>query len=195
MGHSTTSLLWRLPALWNMPRLFHRAGYNASMQAYMYSLPHKTHVLVCSLCIRQHFSLCQECPTCRRIYAESIDLDPNHTVDEIVDAFKSIRHSLMKTINESKARKENTIADQGQCPICNGFFDASKMEAHVDKCLDKQRHDEASIKAQRQPISKPVFALMKDAQLKKTLADYGLPTTGERSVSIACICIHVIFIL
>lgn len=109
-------------------------------------------------------------------------MDPNHTVDEIVEAFKCIRRSLLQTLPESKETKPDTpVLEQGQCPICNIFVDISKLESHADSCLEKQRL-ESSTKSQRQPISKPVFALMKDAQLKKTLTDFGLPTTGERSV-------------
>ena len=113
-------------------------------------------------------------------------MEPNHTVDEIVDAFKTIRRSLMQAIAESKGTDTGAKVEQGQCPICNGFFDITKVESHVEKCLEKQRID-SSTKPQRQPISKPVFALMKDAQLKKTLTDFSLPTNGDRPVPISII--------
>lgn len=80
-----------------------------------------------------------------------------------------------------KHRSDVNQPDQSVCPICSLPFSVSEIEQHVDKCLQASQ---ASSKHQstRQPISKPVFALMKDTQLRKILGDFGLPASGDRSV-------------
>jgi hypothetical protein len=110
-------------------------------------------------------------------------MEPNFTVDEIVESFKSIRPHIMRICNQFKKDKGEEAFNNGQtqCPICNLLFEASKIELHVDNCIDSRRSS-GGTKTSRQPLPKPVFSLMKDAQMKKALLDYGLPTTGDRTV-------------
>ena len=133
-------------------------------------------MLVCSLCLRQHLSLCTECPSCRQDLTENKEFEPNYTVDEIVEAYSAIKKPLFEALN---TRKES-LTKRHQCPICRLFFGEKEIQEHASACIEKQA--KADNKVKRQPLSKPVFTLMKDAQLKKLLIDYGLPSIGERQV-------------
>src|SRR5262249_286479 len=71
------------------------------------------------------------------------------------------------------------LNDDGfMCPECRDFVSLVNAQEHDVKCSAKK----LSLKASegRQPLSKPVFSLMKDTQLKRYLIDYGIPSNADR---------------
>lgn len=97
-----------------------------------------------------------------------------------MEAFKSIRELLNDTFKT--ASKEAKLSEI--CPVCNGIFALNILESHVNGCLNKNEKKN-NAESKRTPIPKPVFNLMKDLQIKKSLSDYGLPTIGDRPVILA----------
>lgn len=75
--------------------------------------------------------------------------------------------------------------DRLSCPVCNKSFQSNEirnLEEHVEQCLYPEA--KAKLTASKRRLSKPVYNLMKDAELKKLLAELSLPTTGDRDLLI-----------
>lgn len=96
-----------------------------------------------------------------------------------MEAFRSIKPSLLEKLEERKTLGE--VEDDGViCSSCEKFFSLSDFIVHESKCL--KQPSKSIIRQSRQYITKPVFSLMKDAQLKKFLSDYDIISTGDRQV-------------
>lgn len=67
------------------------------------------------------------------------------------------------------------------CPICNKpLVGMAEIERHFEFCKGSNT---SSNSGSLKPLPKPVYHLLKDAQIRSKLEDLGLRTTGDRTVT------------
>ncbi|RKP26257.1 hypothetical protein SYNPS1DRAFT_28046 [Syncephalis pseudoplumigaleata] len=100
------------------------------------------------------------------------------------------RRSATSTTSSRSSTKQTE--ETGECPVCNQTYSMSRLAAHVNRCLEAgpPPSSPASSKSQVVPryvppkLSKCVYSVMKDKQLRALLEQHGLPTHGDRATLI-----------
>ncbi|KAI8054640.1 hypothetical protein BDF22DRAFT_742579 [Syncephalis plumigaleata] len=86
------------------------------------------------------------------------------------------------------------VEDTGECPVCNQVYSMSRLVAHVNRCLEgggtlsspspspssSSRNTTSTTRYVPPKLSKCVYSVMKDKQLRALLEQHGLPTHGDR---------------
>ncbi len=93
-----------------------------------------------------------------------------------------VRKSARRPIVSPAAAVEAPLAE---CPVCGTSLPVARIEQHVDLCLMRgpstRSADGGSVPAlPMKRLSKPVYNLLKDSELKRLLQELQLPTSGER---------------
>lgn len=83
--------------------------------------------------------------------------------------------------------QKNDCPSRLPCPICDKIFDAAHIESHVGVCVQeaefkKDDEDLENKKKRLKPLPKPIYHLLKDAQIRAKLKELQLPTHGHREV-------------
>lgn len=93
-----------------------------------------------------------------------------------------------------KSARKNPIEpshSEVDCPLCGTGFPPDRIEEHVELCLlrsDKKgslpfnQSPRQDSKLAWKKMTKPVYNLLKDVEIKRLLNDLQLPTTGDREV-------------
>ena len=159
------------------------------------------HHTFCSLCIRKYLQFKQACPCCHLTLHEP-DLRPDKTAEYMIPVFQSLVTRLesgadkqYRNITEMSSDKENsspninqTDKDHGArssqkqtCSYCKVSVSSKNFDVHMRNCRDSStiKPETVTVKKKAQPLPKMVYALMKDAQLKKLCKDYGLSSSGK----------------
>lgn len=161
----------------------------------------------CSLCIRKHMTYRAQCPTCFQDASEP-ELRNNRLVDEVLRLYKKLKESLQNSSQPQvqvktepfqpvepvniKIKKEPSTSCQQQkvedvkdltpidfgevsCPVCYKTISSDRINIHLDTCLKVQEK-----KSDKKSLSKLVYHLLSDKEIKKKLKQHGLSVTGER---------------
>lgn len=124
--------------------------------------------LFCSLCIRQCLDKEDRCPVCRRAATHG-DVARDLRFQLCADVFAAARPSLLGAAVRfaPEARAAGGAASGA----------AAKAGAHQS---DLAAAAAAAASIERRRIVAPVYKMKKDADLRKDLGAWGLPTTGAR---------------
>lgn len=66
------------------------------------------------------------------------------------------------------------------CPICHKYFPPADLERHAAFCKGETLERTRVLKS----LAKPVYHLLRDAQIRGKLAELGLKTSGDRGTLI-----------
>nr|ACO14717.1 Postreplication repair E3 ubiquitin-protein ligase RAD18 [Caligus clemensi] len=124
----------------------------------------------CSLCIRRYLLYKLQCPSCFHELHEN-DLIPNKPLRDILQ-------QLAITLPKSDSSPSKDCENRGIAVL------SSKFEAHSLHCSNSPSKL-LKAKIALKPISKPVYHIMKDSELKKKLKEEGLCIKGDRKALIA----------
>uniref|UniRef100_A0A0K2TX19 RING-type E3 ubiquitin transferase n=1 Tax=Lepeophtheirus salmonis TaxID=72036 RepID=A0A0K2TX19_LEPSM len=124
----------------------------------------------CSLCIRRYMIYKLQCPACFQELHER-DLIPN----------KPLRDVLL-LLSQNKSRDPSLSQD---CNICGVTILTAKLEAHSLQCSNSPSKTNKTLISSMKPISKPVYHLLKDSDLKKKLKEVGLCIKGDRKTLVS----------
>jgi hypothetical protein len=95
----------------------------------------------------------------------------------------SLSQSSQNSQERRKSHRKQLEAESIPCPVCNKKVAADTIERHVDMCLDGGHASPFISKTTiRKRMSKPVYNLLKDLDIKRLLTELSLPLTGERDV-------------
>ncbi|KFQ27217.1 E3 ubiquitin-protein ligase RAD18, partial [Mesitornis unicolor] len=74
------------------------------------------------------------------------------------------------------------VVKKVECPVCDVAIPEQYINKHLDSCLtrDEKRDSLRSSAQKRKPMSKVVYNLLSDRDLKKKLKEHGLSTCGTR---------------
>ncbi|XP_046996084.1 E3 ubiquitin-protein ligase RAD18-like isoform X1 [Schistocerca americana] len=99
----------------------------------------------------------------------------------------SIKIPAMFTSPKKNVQNTEPALRKVTCPVCNVDIPEKNINFHLDNCL-KREEDQVKIREQqhetRKLLKKPVFSLLKQADLKKKLKEHGLNYTGSRETLI-----------
>ncbi|XP_058789356.1 E3 ubiquitin-protein ligase RAD18-like isoform X2 [Phymastichus coffea] len=84
---------------------------------------------------------------------------------------------------ETVAQPDSVVIKSVLCPVCSVDISENRVNVHLDACLEREVNQKAAKtkeKHKRQPLPKLVLRVMKDAELRKKMKEFGLPTNGDR---------------
>lgn len=93
-----------------------------------------------------------------------------------------VRKCARRPIAAPSAVAEASLAE---CPVCSATLPIARIEQHVDLCLIRGPSVRATasaspVQAPMKRMSKPVYNLLKDSELKRLLQELQLPISGDR---------------
>ncbi|PJF16931.1 hypothetical protein PSACC_03263 [Paramicrosporidium saccamoebae] len=125
--------------------------------------------------------------------SSTTDLEVNRILDELVLDFVAVRPTLLAALVAPEATTSLSQSSQGSqerrkrnrkqldanliaCPVCSKEVAADTIERHVDMCLSGAPASPSTSTIRRR-MSKPVYNLLKDAEIKRLLTELSLPST------------------
>ncbi|XP_037240076.1 E3 ubiquitin-protein ligase RAD18 isoform X1 [Falco rusticolus] len=84
--------------------------------------------------------------------------------------------------HEEPSTSEVKVAKKVDCPVCEVAIPEQYINQHLDSCLIREEKKDSlrSSAHKRKPMSKVVYNLLSDRELKKKLKEHGLSTNGTR---------------
>ncbi|NXX96389.1 RAD18 ligase, partial [Centropus bengalensis] len=103
-------------------------------------------------------------------------------VDGKKDEVESQEHPEGTVIHEKPSTSMEKVAKKVDCPVCGVGIPEQHINKHLDSCLIREEKKDSlrSSAQKRKPMSKVVYNLLSDRDLKKKLKEHGLSTQGTR---------------
>ncbi|NXW07279.1 RAD18 ligase, partial [Fregetta grallaria] len=113
---------------------------------------------------------------CRNLYSSSAEVDGK---DEEVGTQESPECTKSHEKSSTSAVK---VVKRVNCPVCEVGIPEQYINKHLDSCLTREEKKDSlrSSAHKRKPMSKVVYNLLSDRDLKKKLKEHGLSTRGTR---------------
>lgn len=100
--------------------------------------------------------------------------------------FHMISHwCLFRKAFDEKPRSEHVdLTNLTECPVCGKQFSSAQIESHAALCDPDFISEPAKPRKRLKPLAKPIYHLLKDAQIRSKLAELRLPIQGTRELLI-----------